>query len=158
MSKILFVCTGNIFRSMSAEYVMKHLAPEELNLTISSAGTEARIEPIHPDVLLRLTERGIDPSKHVQRRVTPEILAEQDIVIAMSTDHKEHLRKMFNRDSVLYYEISHGEARAFPDLWEVVPDFRTNKDASREYLHKAVDIIYDSMPLILQRLPQLGIK
>lgn len=155
MTKILFVCTGNIFRSMSAEYVMKQLAPKDLGLSISSAGTEARVEPIHPDIMLYLKERGIDPSRHVQRRVTPDILAQQDLVIAMSTDHKEHLRKMFHHEAILFYEASHGEARAFPDLWEVVPDYLTNKDASREYLRKAVDIIYDSMPLIFERLPEL---
>lgn len=155
MPNILFVCTGNIFRSLSAEYLLKAAAPKDMNLTVSSAGTVADIEPIHPDALLRLNELGIDPAPHIQRKVTQDILDTQDLVISMSIDHKRHLTDVFGRGSMLFYEASLGEPRAFPDLWEIVPDYKTNKDAARLYLREAVGIIHDHIPNIIRRLPEL---
>jgi len=155
MTKILFVCTGNIFRSMSAEYVARALAPQGIEITATSAGTIAHPEPVYPPVLERLSELGIDATPHMQRRVTPEILKEQDIVIAMSTDHKDILHRRFSTPSHLFFEAAYGETRGFPDLWEVVPDYATNIQASRDYVRKAVDIIHETMPHLLARLPRL---
>jgi protein-tyrosine-phosphatase len=44
--KILFVCTGNIFRSMSAEYLAKKYITDNniKNIKVNSAGTIAEIQ------------------------------------------------------------------------------------------------------------------
>lgn len=86
---ILFVCTGNIFRSLDAEYALKqHLRPQGL-FCVGSTGIEAKPQSIHPIVRARLLERGADPVGHIQRKLTQSLLDEADCVVAMGRDHQE---------------------------------------------------------------------
>ena len=57
MPSILFVCTGNIFRSLSAEYALKaRLAPRS-PIRVSSAGTLAIPQEMHSDIRAYLVQR-----------------------------------------------------------------------------------------------------
>jgi protein-tyrosine-phosphatase len=84
-TRILFVCKGNIFRSMTAEYMMKkYLAQHKItDFHVSSAGIEARHHEADPALIKNLKSRRIDISKHKQTKLTKEILDQQDVVIAM---------------------------------------------------------------------------
>jgi protein-tyrosine-phosphatase len=72
MPSILFVCTGNIFRSMTAEYALKAMLDPRSLVRVSSAGTVALSQEMHPDVRAYLMQRGVDPSHHQQRRVSAD--------------------------------------------------------------------------------------
>src|SRR5262249_3502881 len=95
MPSILFVCTGNIFRSMTAEYALKAALEPQSPLQVSSAGTQAIPQEMHPDVCAYLVRRGIDPSSHQQRKVSAELLRDTDLAIAMSLDHQVFLFESF---------------------------------------------------------------
>jgi Low molecular weight phosphotyrosine protein phosphatase len=58
MPSILFVCTGNIFRSLTAEYALKARLDPGSPLRVSSAGTVALPQDMHPDVHSYLVQRG----------------------------------------------------------------------------------------------------
>jgi protein-tyrosine phosphatase len=70
MKSILFVCTGNIFRSMTAEYALKAALGSQPAYLVSSAGTEAMPQEMSSYLRQRLLERDLDPTGHRQRRVT----------------------------------------------------------------------------------------
>ncbi len=53
MTSILFVCSGNIFRSLVAEYALKAQLGSRVGYLIGSAGIEALPQEIHPVVLAR---------------------------------------------------------------------------------------------------------
>ncbi|MEQ1793643.1 MAG: hypothetical protein ABL970_05570 [Nitrospira sp.] len=89
VKSVLFVCTGNIFRSLVAEYVLNHYLDGHGLYQVGSAGIEAKPQSIHPVVLARLLERGIDPASHVQRRLTQSLLEQADCIVAMGRDHQE---------------------------------------------------------------------
>ena len=95
MPSILFVCTGNIFRSMTAEYALKARLALRSPLRVSSAGMLAIPQEMHPDIRAYLVQRGVDPSQHHQRKVFAELLHATDLVIAMSTDHQSFLFDTF---------------------------------------------------------------
>ena len=154
MAKILFVCTGNIFRSMSAEYAVRAVLPPGSALEISSAGTHAVPKNMRQDVRERILGRWqADPSAHRPRLLTREILEEADLVVAMGRDHQEYLLKEFNHKAPLFLEIAAGRADGIPDLWEVVPDYRTNKKAARECVDDTIDLIFRHREAFLERLP-----
>ena len=65
MATILFVCTGNIFRSLTAEYALRAQLPPSQPHRVRSAGIEAHPEPVAATVRDRLLARGVDCRGHL---------------------------------------------------------------------------------------------
>jgi protein-tyrosine phosphatase len=152
MPSILFVCTGNIFRSMTAEYALKAKLAPRSSLRVSSAGTLAMPQAMHPDIRAYLMQRGMDPSQHRQRRVSAEILRATDLAIAMSTDHQSFLFDTFQYRAPLFNDVCHGRLEPLLDVWEAIPTWETNHDAARNYVFHVMEYIWASMPGLLQNL------
>lgn len=90
--KVLFVCTGNTCRSPLAEAMARKLAGDRgLNdLSFSSAGTGAFGNTSASEgSLLVGVERGLDLGSHRSRPLTPELIAENDLILGMSPQHVE---------------------------------------------------------------------
>lgn len=154
MPHILFVCTGNVFRSLTADLALKSVLPPDCGWTVASAGTQAKSDKaLRDDVRERLVHWGADPSAHKPRRLTQEIVDSADLVVAMSGDHQKFIAENFGRRAVLYMEIATGNPADFLDLDDVVKDFYKNKDASRAYINQAIDLIFTAREAFLQRLP-----
>ncbi len=154
MKSILFVCTGNIFRSMSAEYILKASLPA---YQVSSAGTEGTAQPIADCVLRRLQSYGIDPSAHVSRRLSFDILDAADLVVAMGLDHQQHLQVFFNRTAPLFNEVCFGRSEPVLDIWEAVTDL-TDYAAKVAYAESVVDYLRTAMPEFLKNAPRFMIR
>ncbi len=152
MTSILFVCTGNIFRSVAAEYALKAALGGEARYRVGSAGIEASPQPMHPLIDARLREKGADPSYHVQRRLTQELLDTTDVLVAMGLDHREFIRQRFRQEALLFNEICHGAEESVLDIHEAVPDFARNPDAALTYAARAIDHIWKSIPRFIDRL------
>jgi protein-tyrosine phosphatase len=96
--RILFVCTGNICRSPTAEGVARGLA-EKLGLAESfefdSAGTHGYHVGDTPDprTVAAAAKRGYDIAHLRARRVTDYDFIRFDHLIAMGRDHLEWLRR-----------------------------------------------------------------
>jgi len=152
MPSILFVCTGNIFRSMTAEYALKAMLDPRSLIRVSSAGTVAIPQAMHPDVRAYLVQRGMDPSQHQQRKVSEELLHASDLVIAMSTDHQSFLFETFEYRAPLFNAICHGRSEPLLDVWEAIPTWETDLDAARHYAFHVMEYICASMPGLLRNL------
>lgn len=86
--KILFVCTGNIARSASAQYISAQLSPPESEWVFDSAGTGAVVGAgVAPHIDKELEQRGIDFHQHSAKQVTAELLAESALVLVMEKEH-----------------------------------------------------------------------
>ncbi len=88
--KILFVCTGNICRSPTAEGLFKEqvkLAGIEKKVVIDSAGTHAWCEGDPPDSFAQaaLQAKGIDISHQRSRKITLQDYDYFDLILA--ADH-----------------------------------------------------------------------
>lgn len=103
MTKILFVCHGNICRSPMAEFVMKALVAEA-GLTdlfeISSAATsrEEIGNDIYPPAQQKLREKGIPFSSRHARQITQEDYRYYDSIIAMDQNNLNWLRRILGED------------------------------------------------------------
>ena len=151
-TSILFVCTGNIFRSVSAEYALKHRLGAATALHVASAGTRADQGAGHWRIHEYLGRKGADSTAHRPRRVTTALLAEFDLVVAMGEDHRAQLKAEFGRDSVLFNELCHGRPTPVLDLHEAVEDWLTNERAAWDYIHSTIDYIWDSSALLAKTL------
>lgn len=155
MKSILFICTGNVFRSLVAEYALKALLRPESGYTVGSAGIGAFPQPVHPLIRDRLLKRGVDPSPHLPRRLTRELLHGADIPVAMSLDHREFIRAEFNRDVLLFNQICYEREEPVLDLHEAMTDWPVHPESARDYVVFVIDYIWNAMPAFLARIPQL---
>ncbi|MEK6633937.1 MAG: low molecular weight phosphatase family protein [Nitrospirota bacterium] len=152
---ILFVCTGNIFRSLAAEYALKqYLGPQGV-YCVGSAGIEAKPQSIHPIVRARLLERGADPVVHIQRKLTQSLLDQADCVVAMGCDHQEAVRQLFGLSIPLFNQLCFERAEPILDVHEALPDWEENEAQARAYVISVVDHICNAIPHFSARLPHL---
>ena len=98
IGSVLFVCTGNIFRSVTAEYALKASLGLGTSCVVGSAGIDAKPQSMHAWVQDRLSEKGADLTTHVPRQLTKELVEAADLVIAMGRDHQLFVREQFRRD------------------------------------------------------------
>ncbi|HVO15677.1 MAG TPA: low molecular weight protein-tyrosine-phosphatase [Alphaproteobacteria bacterium] len=99
MVKILFVCTGNICRSPTAEGVFRKLVAEaglDDAVAVDSAGTHGYHvgEPPDERSCAAALRRAVDITAQRARRVSRADFAEFDLILAMDRDHFRALRAM----------------------------------------------------------------
>jgi len=153
MKSVLFICTGNVFRSVTAEYALRTRMGPDMRLLVGSAGIEARPQALHPMIIEYLRAKGADPSAHVQRKLTRELLESVDLAVAMGFDHRDFVREQFGRDVPLFNQVCLEKAEPVLDVHEAIPDWQSNMDQARAYVQSVVDHIWESTPALLARLP-----
>ncbi len=103
MTKILFVCHGNICRSPMAEFVMKKLVREaglENNFYIASAATsrEELGNPVYPPARRKLTEHGISCSGKTAVQMTSADYDRYDHIIIMDGNNRRNIMRIIGSD------------------------------------------------------------
>ena len=149
---ILFVCTGNIFRSLTAEYALRRELGAQSALAVSSAGTDDYPHVVRPNVRDYLREKGLDVSAHRRRTLTRDILSGAEVVVAMSTDHQRFLHERCGMQVPVFMQACGGSCEALPDIEEVVLDYRTNAAAVDAHVRKTIDIIIELTPRLARSL------
>ncbi len=125
MTRVLFVCMGNICRSPTAEAVFRRLAAQRGllgELEIDSAGTHGYHVGETPDARTQraAAERKYDLSEIHARKVAPEDLEYFDLVLAMDRSNLDALRKLCPSNRLHRLKLFMSYARQFDD--DEVPD------------------------------------
>ena len=95
--KLLFVCTGNTCRSPMAAAITRRMAAERgmRDLQVASAGVGATEgAPASDGALLVSLEQGLDLNEHRSRPLSPAMVAEADLILAMGSGHVERVGQL----------------------------------------------------------------
>ncbi len=101
MTKILFICHGNICRSPMAEFIMKDLVKKaglEKEFLIESAATsrEELGNPVYPPARRKLAEHGISCGGHSARQLTNRDYDQFDLLIGMDQANLRNMHRIIS--------------------------------------------------------------
>lgn len=104
MTKILFVCHGNICRSPMAEFVMKFLVKEaglENDFLIESkaTSTEEIGNPPHPETLKKLSQQKIPVFNHRAAQIQRDDAEKYDFIIGMDCFNIKNIQRILGGGS-----------------------------------------------------------
>ena len=107
MKKILFVCHGNICRSVMGEMIMRHLVSQEsssghCNSTVhidSCATSREEIgNDIYPPAKRCLSAHSIPFTRHAARQITREDYEMYDVILCMEEYNIRNLRRVLGEE------------------------------------------------------------
>ena len=94
---VLMVCAGNICRSPTAEYQLKHkVAAAGKNIRVSSAGLTAMKGHDADSMAQALAvEHGIDMAPHKGQQISGELIANNSVILVMEERHLNDLHQRY---------------------------------------------------------------
>ena len=96
MKNILVLCTGNVCRSPTAEYLLRK-SLEGVDCIVQRAGMGAVVDsPAEPMAQKVALSHGLDISAHRSRQVTMDMLKWADLVLVMEKAQKIHLLERYS--------------------------------------------------------------
>ena len=103
MTKILFVCHGNICRSPMAEFYMKDLVKkagleDEFYIASAATSTEEIGNPVYPPARAMLLRHGINPAGKKARQMTPADYGAFDLLIGMDGANIRSMQRISGGD------------------------------------------------------------
>jgi len=110
--RLLIVCTGNICRSPMAQTIIEERFRKNgiSAVSVESAGTFAHVgEDMTDEVKISLVNQGYKVLKHVAQQVTPELVANSDLILTATEEHRAEIVRLYtkaNRNTFTIKELS----------------------------------------------------
>ena len=103
MTRILFICHGNICRSPMAEFVMKDLVKKaglegQFHIESAATSTEEIGNPVYPPVKRKLAEHGIDCTGKTARQLKNSDYDQYDLRIGMDRANLRNMHRICGGD------------------------------------------------------------
>ena len=126
MTKILFVCHGNICRSPMAEFVMKDLVKKaglekKFHIESAATSTEEIGNPVYPPARRKLAEHGIDCAGKTARQLKRDDYERFDLLIGMDRANLRNMTRICGGDRLGKLRLLMGYAgqpdREVADPW-----------------------------------------
>lgn len=103
MTRVLFICHGNICRSPMAEFVLKDLVQRsglegQFHIESAATSTEETGNPVYPPARRKLAEHGIDCAGKRARQLTRGDYDRFDLLIGMDRANLRNMQRICGGD------------------------------------------------------------
>ena len=103
MTRILFVCLGNICRSPMAEFIMKDMVKkaglaDRFEIASAATSREEIGNPVYPPARQKLAQHGIGCKGMTARQLTAEDYGYYDLLIGMEEANLRNMRRICGGD------------------------------------------------------------
>ena len=103
MTRVLFICHGNICRSPMAEFVMMDLVKKaglasQFHIESAATSREEIGNPVYPPARRKLAEHGISCDGHAARQLTNQDYDKYDLLIGMDRENLYDMRRICGGD------------------------------------------------------------
>lgn len=104
MTKILFVCHGNICRSPMAEFIFKHMVDEaghaaDFEIASAAVSTEETGNDMYPPAKRMLVSQNIPFTRRQARQITRADYAYYDHIVCMDQSNLRWMQHIIGEDS-----------------------------------------------------------
>ena len=155
MKSILFICTGNVFRSMSAEHLFrKHLSERGFTgWKVASAGIVARPEPLDPKTIEVLEKMGVKIN-HRQKKLTRQMLDDYDIIVPMAANHLQFINAKFGfKNAFLFNDLALNKKSSIWDVEDKVKNMQ-NRASVEKIIEKTIKEIQQNIPKLFRNVSE----
>ena len=147
MTKLLFICTGNICRSPIAEGLAPMIGAKHGHIVeAKSASTLGlRNKPADPHSVAVCKSIGIDISGHRSQAITMELVNWADYILVMERKHASHMYKHFpkaSQDKVL--EL--GSFASMVKIPDPIGSWRFTFRKTRKQIIKGLESFFQKLP------------
>lgn len=103
MIRILFVCHGNICRSVSAQYILQNMVNQrgldsEFLIDSAATSTEEIGNAIYPPMRAALERKGVPIGTHRARQLKSSDYAAYDVLIGMDEENMYYMKRILGED------------------------------------------------------------
>jgi len=107
---------------------------------------------VRNDVADYLAAKQLDVSRHQRRTLSKNMLRRTDLVIAMSTDHKDLLEREYDYQSTLFMGACGLGARPLLDVDDLFAPEDRHSGAAQRHIFQIIDQIIDVVPVLAAKL------
>lgn len=145
VTKVLFVCHGNICRSTMAQYVMQYLVEknglaESFFIDSAATSTEEIGNPVDPRTRRKLQQEGIHCGNHCARQLTRKDYEDFDYLIGMDHNNLRNMLRILKDDPLRKVSLLldwTGKPRDIADPW-----YSGNFDLTYEDVTKGCEALF----------------
>ena len=94
MKSVLFVCHGNICRSVSAEYILKYLTDNKYKIESRATSLEEIGNDIYPPMREVLIKHNIKLNRHYAKKITIDDYNNFDLIICFDENNLSNLKRI----------------------------------------------------------------